>query len=221
MDITWYGQTCFRLRNRKVTVVTDPTQTMFSGNMSRLKADIFTLSIPTKVKSNPTEGVQVIDSPGEYEIADVFVTSVYMPPTKAVTSDDILRNNLFVVYIEDVAVCHLGYLGYIPSQSQIETLGNIDILLVPIGGGTTLNVGQASEIINLIEPQLVVPMCYQLTTLPFDDYITPKKMDELESVEKFLKEMGLTNVQTTDMLKISKTQLPEETQVVLLEPKTV
>jgi L-ascorbate metabolism protein UlaG (beta-lactamase superfamily) len=88
-------------------------------------------------------------------------------------------------------------------------MGSIEVLLIPVGGQNTLNAAQAAEVISLIEPQVVVPMHYSLPDLTV----------KLDPVDKFLKEMGLTKADTVDSLKLTKTNLPEETQVVLLEAK--
>ncbi len=213
MEITWYGHTCFRLKERKVTVVTDPYDKTLGLPMPRLKADIITASYPSDYLTDNPEmtknGFQVIDSPGEYEIAEIFVTAIYMPPKKQ-NQQTSIRRNVFVIYMDEIAVCHLGMLDHVPTQSQVEKFGSIDVLLIPVGGGESLNATQAAEVISLVEPHIVIPMYYSL----------PKLTIELDPVSKFLKEMGLTKVDPIDTLKLTKSNLPEETQIVLLEAKS-
>jgi L-ascorbate metabolism protein UlaG (beta-lactamase superfamily) len=175
-----------------------------------LKADIVTVSHNTP-HHNHTSAVKgdfiLINSPGEYELKGIFVTGVHMTPSKNAKTAH--QNNVFVVYIDDVAVCHLGDLEYVPSQKQVEEMGDIDVLLVPVGGLSALKAGQAAEVISLIEPRLVIPMHYKLPNLTL----------KLDPVSKFLQEMGLTKTDTVENLKVTKDGLPEETQIVLLEAK--
>ncbi|MGH2541660.1 MAG: MBL fold metallo-hydrolase, partial [Ardenticatenaceae bacterium] len=107
---------------------------------------------------------------------------------------------------DDLSVCHLGNLGQILSQEEVEKLSEVDVLLVPVGGGGTLNAAQAAEVISLIEPYYIIPMHYKTDTYA----------GNLESVEKFLKEMGVTSPTVTDELRLTRSSLPEETQVLLL-----
>lgn len=210
MDITWYGHSCFRLKNRTTTIITDPYDKSLGLPMPRLKGDIVTVSHDT-AHHNHVEAVKsdfkLINAPGEYEIGGVFITGIYLPRNGTTTPTD--KNHLFVIRIDDVSVCHLGDLNQIPTQSQVENLGNIDVLLVPVGGNNALNAGQASEIISLIEPLLVVPMHFHL----------PDMAITLDPLDKFLKEMGINQLNAEDMLRVTKSSLPDETRIVLLNAK--
>lgn len=215
MEIIWYGHACFRLRDRNTIVVTDPYDKTLGLTLPRPRADIVTVSHATPHHSY-VAGVKgdfmVVDGPGEYEIKDVFITGVNMVPAKKDTKDDHppAKNNVFVIYMDNIALCHLGDLKHVPTQNQVEDMGNIDVLMVPVGGGrTALNAAQAAEVISLIEPYIVIPMHYRL----------PDSTVKLDPVDKFLKEMGITRAETVSSLKLAKTGLPEETQIVLMEPK--
>jgi len=212
MDITWYGHACFRLKGRQGVIVTDPYDKSLGLSLPSIKADIVTVSHDTPHHNN-VAGIKgdfkVIDSPGEFEINDIFVTSINMAaPNKSKGKND-HKNNIFVIYMEDITLCHLGDLSHVPNQSQVEDMDNIDVLMIPVGGKQALNAAEAAEVISLIEPYVVIPMHYDL----------PNLTTKFEPVGKFLKEMGISKDETVDSLKISKTTLPEETQVVLLEPK--
>ena len=111
--------------------------------------------------------------------------------------------------IDGVNICHLGDLGHVPTQTQAESFGNVDILLIPVGGVSTINASEAAEVVALFEPQIVVPMHYKVPDLAY----------KLDSVDKFIKEMGIKKPQTVETLKATKDNLPKETQVVLLEMK--
>jgi L-ascorbate metabolism protein UlaG (beta-lactamase superfamily) len=212
MEIIWYGHACFRLKGRQGTVVTDPYDKSVGLTLPSLKADIVTISHASSHHSYVAaikSDFKVIDSPGEYEINDIFVTAINMQAGSKESKDNASANNIFVIDLEDIKICHLGDLNHVPTQNQVEDMGNIDILLVPVGGKQALNAVQAAEVISLIEPYLVIPMHYELPGLKV----------ELDPVSKFLKEMGLTKSETIDSLKIVQTGLPEETQIVLLDAK--
>ena len=211
MEIIWYGHACFRLKDRNSTVITDPYDKSLGLSLPRPKADIVTVShnAPHHSHTSAVKGeFKVVDGPGEYEIGGTFVTGIRMIPSKK-SNGSSFQNNVFVIYMEDIAICHLGDIYHVPTQNQVEDMGNIDVLMVPVGGGNALNAAHAAEVISLIEPYIVIPMHYQLPGLKI----------KLDPVNKFLKEMGSAISDPEVSLKLTKSSLPEETQIVLLEPK--
>jgi len=209
MEITWYGHSCFRIVERSVaSIVTDPYNEQIGYMPLRLKADIITISHDAP-GHNAVDGAKgaghILTRPGEYEIGGVFIAGVAMfdPATE-------VRSGPNVVYTFDfngLTVCHLGDLDVVPNQSQIESLGPIDVLLTPVGGGGALTSSQAIEVISLIEPGIVVPMHYK----------TPATSLNLDPLDKFLKEMGIAAVETLDSLKVTSSGAEEETRVVVLK----
>jgi len=213
MEITWYGHACFRLKGRQGTVITDPYDKTLGLSLPNLKADIITVSHDSP-HHNYVKGVkgdfQVVDRSGEYEISDIFITGIYMPASKTkVKESTSFKNNIFVIDLDDITICHLGDLNHVPTQEQVEDMGNIDVLLIPVGGQQALNAAQAAEVISLVEPYLVVPMHYSLPNLSL----------KFDPVGKFLKEMGIAKEDTEDSLKVTKSSLPDESQVVVLASK--
>lgn len=213
MEIVWYGLSCFRLSERGMaTVVTDPFDASVGLSPPKLKADIVTIShaAPGHSHLEAVKGERrVIRGPGEYEIGGVFVTGIRMEP-KAGKKDGDEANTIFVFDFEGLTVAHLGDLSYVPSQAQIEDLGPVDIAMVPVGGGGALEPSHAAEVISLIEPSLVIPMHFK----------TGPEKPKLETIARFLSEMGLTSVQAAPALKVSKSSLGEDTQVLILERAT-
>ncbi len=210
MEITWYGLSCFRLTERGMaTIVTDPYDHTVAGfEPLKLRADIVTIShdAPGHNFASAVKGKGlVLTGPGEYEIGGVFITGVQ---TNGVTKkkENELRNTLYVFDYDGVNIAHLGDLQRVPSQAEIEALGNVHVALVPVGGGGGLSPAKAIEVISLIEPGIVIPMHYS----------TPGIALELSPVTKFLKEMGIPNLEPVPSLKIARGNLPEETRVVLL-----
>jgi len=211
MEITWYGHSCFRITERGMaTVVTDPYDHEQIGyGPLKLKADIVTVShaAPGHNHLSAVKGSSwQITGPGEYEIGGVFLTGV---PTYGKSSTNAAdgRNMVYVFDYNGVTVAHLGDMPKVPSRTEIEALGPLDVALVPVGGGKSLNAAKAAEVISLIEPGIVIPMHYG----------TPAVQVKLNSINQFLKEMGLgTQVEEQPSLKISQSSVPDETRVMVL-----
>jgi L-ascorbate metabolism protein UlaG (beta-lactamase superfamily) len=214
MDITWYGLSCFRIREGGVTVVCDPYDRTVGLQLPKLRADILTISHdqPGHNSADRVAGEpKVIRGPGEYEVKNVFVTgaTTYHRRRNDAAPE---RNVMFFFEFGELTVGHLGDLGEIPTQSEIEELnvGEVDVLFVPVGGGDTLDPTRAVEVIGLFEPRLVIPMHYQQPEL------SALWAKNLEPVDKFLRELGTSAPDPQEMLKLTKSSLPEETQVALL-----
>jgi L-ascorbate metabolism protein UlaG (beta-lactamase superfamily) len=210
MEITWYGHSCFRLTERSLaSVVTDPFDHHVAGyEPLKLKAEIVTVSheAPGHNFVAAVKGKEhVITGPGEYEIGGVFITGV-QTNGHGERSQDEPRNTLYVFDFDGVTVAHLGDLRRVPSQTEIEALGNVHIALVPVGGGGGLNAAKAVEVVSLLEPGIVIPMHYG----------TPDSIINLSPVSKFLKEMGLSEIEPQPTLKVNRGAVPEETRVVVL-----
>ena len=210
MEIVWYGLSCFRLSERGMaSVVTDPYGPEIGLPPLKLKAEIVTVShdAPGHNQVKAVKGVRrEITGPGEFEIGGVFIIGIPMRPKKSAKT--IRSNMLYVFDFEGLTVVHLGDLAYVPSQAQIEDLGTVDIALVPVGGGGALSPSQASEVISLIEPSIVVPMHYKTGAMEL----------KLGTIKRFLSEMGISEKEALPSLKISKSGLSEDTQVVVLKP---
>jgi L-ascorbate metabolism protein UlaG (beta-lactamase superfamily) len=220
MEITWYGHSCFRLTERNyASVVTDPYDSKTIGYDSlKLRSDIVTVShdAPGHNNTDAVKGVShVIDGAGEFEIGGVFITGVSTDGSgsgkkKSKAKENgaaASRNTVYVFDYDGITVAHLGDLRDVPTQSEIEALGTINVALVPVGGGGALNAAKAAEIISVIEPNLVIPMHYG----------TPVSKVSLDSLNKFIKEMGLSKAETQPSLKVTRSGLPTETRVVVLD----
>jgi L-ascorbate metabolism protein UlaG (beta-lactamase superfamily) len=202
MDITWYGLSCFRIRESGVTVICDPYDKSVGPTLAKMRADIVTVSHDRpghNAIDRVTGDPKVLSGPGEFEIKNVFVTGL---TTRHRRGDGATAERSVAFFFEfgGLTVGHMG------------GIGEVDVLLVPVGGAGMLEPARAVELIGLLEPRLVIPMHYQHAGLA--DPLASK----VESVEKFLKEFGATHIEPIELLKISKSTLPEETQVVLLTP---
>ena len=195
MQITWYGLSCFRLTERGMaTVVTDPFDDSIVGyEPLKLKADIITVSHDAP-GHNYLAGVKgnthTLTGAGEFEIGGVFITAIQ---TSGKKQDGNGRNTLYVFDYDGVTVAHLGDLKRELTQSDVESLGTVNVALVPVGGGGGLTPAKAAEVISLIEPGIVIPMHYKTK----DDNL------DLAPLSKFLQEMGLSDIEPISSLKVT------------------
>lgn len=217
MDITYLGHSSFKLRSKDSVVVMDPFDKSVGLPLPSLSADLVTVSHEHGDHSNAkaVKGTArrsepfIVDSPGEYEVqgSSVFGVSSFHDDKKG---EERGKNILFVVHMDGVSVAHLGDLGHIPTEKQIEELDGVDVLLCPVGGVYSLDPKQAAEVVAMIQPSYVVPMHYK--TESHDK----KLFGEMHPVEDFLKEMGVTEPKIIDKFSPSLLNMPDETEVILL-----
>jgi L-ascorbate metabolism protein UlaG (beta-lactamase superfamily) len=192
-------------------VVTDPYPPAIGLKLSRMDADLVTVSHEHE-NHNYTqvvrEGAYEIHGPGEYEVAGVSVIGV---PTfhDAEKGTKHGRNTVYLIEIDDVRICHLGDLGHKLEDVEAEAVASPDVLLVPVGGRTAMNAAQAAEVVRQLEPRYVVPMHFAIPGLKL----------ELDPIDRFLKEMGVTAAEPQPKLAVQKSSGEYDTKVVVLEPR--
>jgi L-ascorbate metabolism protein UlaG (beta-lactamase superfamily) len=211
MEINWYGLSCFRLTERGMaTVVTDPFDHNIAGfEPLKLRGEIVTIShdAPGHNFISAVKGRnRVITGPGEFEIGGVFITGV-QTNRRSKRAPKELRNTLYVFDYDGITVAHLGDIQRVPSQTEVEDLGGVDVVLVPVGGGGSLNAAKAAEVVSLLEPGIVIPMHFQV----------PESSLKLSPLSRFLKEMGVGNIEPIPSLKVTRSSVPTEARVVVLE----
>jgi len=192
-------------------VVTDPFAPESGFRLARMAANLVTVSHDDPannyvriVRDDP----YVISGPGEYEVGGVFVIGVtcYHDDQEGARFG---RNTAYIIELEDMTICHLGDLGHVPTQEQIEEFDGIDVLMIPVGGKDVLAGPRAAEVVNLLEPKLVIPMRYRIADMDRD----------LATVTRFLTEMEAKESQPEDALKVTASQLSEDTRVCVLSPR--
>jgi L-ascorbate metabolism protein UlaG (beta-lactamase superfamily) len=191
-------------------VVTDPFPPSIGLKLSRLEADLVTVSHEHD-NHNYTQVVREayeIHGPGEYEVAGISVIGVptYHDAEKGAKRG---RNTVYLIEIDDVRICHLGDLGHRLDDSEAEAISSPDVLLVPVGGRSAINAAQAAEVVRQLEPRFVVPMHYAIPGLKL----------ELDPIDRFLKEMGVTVSEPQPKLSVQASSGEYETKVIVLEPK--
>jgi L-ascorbate metabolism protein UlaG (beta-lactamase superfamily) len=209
MDINWLGHSCFRLKGSHTTVITDPYSPEIGYSLGKTSANIVTLSHqhPGHCYAKGVGGEpKIVERPGEYEIGGVLIIGIgtFHDKEKGGSRG---KNTVYLLEIDEMTVCHLGDLGHMLTDEQVEEIDDVDILLLPVGGVSTINAATAAAVVRQIEPKIVIPMHYQTPALKF----------ELEPVDKFLKEIGAKQVEPLPKLSVSKSSLPTSTQVILLD----
>jgi L-ascorbate metabolism protein UlaG (beta-lactamase superfamily) len=205
MIITWQGHSCFKIQDKigpdGVTVVTDPFNKETGLKVPNFEADIVTVSHDHKDHNNvdALRGTPfVISCAGEYDFKGVLIEGIDSFHDEK-NGEERGGNIMYRIEIDDISVAHLGDLGDVLDNSQLEKLVGTDVLLIPVGGKYTLDAKKAVEVISQIEPRIVIPMHYKTKDIKYD----------LDSIDKFIKEIGLTPTYE-EKLKISKKDLPQE-----------
>lgn len=208
MEITWLGHSCFKIKGKEVTLVTDPYDESLGYPWVRPTANIVTLSHhhPGHSYSAGVDGSpKVLDRPGEYEISDVFIIGLsnFHDSEEGKTRGS---NITYLIEMEDITLCHLGDLGHLPSPRQLEELSDTAVLFVPVGGVSTADAKMAAEIVRFLNPKVVIPMHYKTEVVTW-----------LEPLSKFIQEMGLREVIPQPKLSVTRSSLPLETKVIVLD----
>jgi L-ascorbate metabolism protein UlaG (beta-lactamase superfamily) len=215
MELTWLGHSCFRLRGKDVTLVTDPPSPSTGYSLGRVNADIVTLSHDhpghNYVKAVAGNEPYIVRGPGEYEVRNVLITGIqtYHDEERGARLG---RNTVYLLHLDDLLICHLGDLGHTLDARTQEAVSECDILLLPVGGGNALDAKRAAEVVAQVEPQIIIPMHYATPALK-------SAVGALDPVEKFCHEMGVEVSDPLPKLAITRGSLPPEPQVMLLAYK--
>lgn len=217
MHIIWHGQSCFEIissqqKGEQVKIVIDPFSDDIGLKLPKMEADIL-LVTHSHYDHNNIKGVGgesfLIENPGEYERKDVFVRGIAAFHDEK-EGKERGQNTIYTIEAEEMKLCHMGDFGQQElTPDQLETIGDIDILMVPVGGNFTIDAKGAVRVISQIEPRIIIPMHYSL----------PKLKVKLNDLDSFLKEMGRKSAEPQPKLLIKKKDLSvEEEKIVVLQP---
>ena len=210
MEIIWLGHACFRLRSDDLVVITDPYPSTVGLRPDNRPATVVTVSNTHPNHSNRLEvsgSPKVFDSPGEYEYSGVAARGVMTTLKEGQPQRE--RNVAYSIVMDNVNVCHLGDIVTPLATRQVEELKPVDVLLAPAGGGCTLELESILQIMQDLDPKIVIPMHYQ----------TPGVTEPLGSLDAFLQLMGVSEVQPRRSLTVTTGNLPPNMQVTILEPR--
>ena len=216
MKITYIGHSSFKIEiDSKVFVIDPYDPKVFGYDFPETRADILLLSHKDP-ETTYIKGVKdysmLIDSPGEYETAEIFI---YGLPTYHDSKEGEERGRNIAYLIEDSGfnVLHLGSLGHELPQTTLEKIGNVDVLIIPVGGNYVIDAETAAKVISSIEPKYVIPMHYYTEDSEYEK--------QLAKLDDFLEEMGVDkDIKPMDVLELKTASLiSDDTQVVVLKPQ--
>jgi L-ascorbate metabolism protein UlaG (beta-lactamase superfamily) len=215
--ISWAGQSCFQIsvsnsRDHSAEIVIDPFDEDTGLKVPNFSADILLVTHDHHDHNNvkAVKGTPfLISGPGEYEVKEVFIQGIPSFHDDKEGKEKGL-NTIYTIEAEEMRFCHLGDLGQKQlTDEQLDKIGQVDILMIPVGGEYTVDSSGASKIISQIEPRIVIPMHYAL----------PKLKEKFDGVEKFLKTMGKNSVVSQDKFTVKASTLPKDgMEIVVLNP---
>lgn len=202
MELRYYGANCVKISTKKASIVVDDSPD--KGKPITTDKDI---SVKTnRVIPFAKGGIFEVQSPGEYEVSEVSITGI----ASRMHFDDSKISIMYSMHIDGFSIAILGNTVGDLSDEQLEKLGVVDVLVIPVGGhGYTLDAVAAIKLIKEIEPKVVVPT-------HFNDDSTRYEVEQA-SLDEFLKAYGVGEPEKIDVLKLKEAMLPEKTQVVVLE----
>jgi L-ascorbate metabolism protein UlaG (beta-lactamase superfamily) len=212
MEIIWHGHSFFEISTKGVKITTDPFDKKIGLPVKKVKADILLIS-HNHYDHNNKEAISgeyfLIEGPGEYEVKGIYIEGIDSFHDEK-EGRERGRNTIYKIELENFKICHFGDFGQKElTQEQKEKLENVEILMLPVGGIYTIGPKEAFEIVQEIEPKIVIPMHYSLPNLKI----------KLGKVDEFLKLMGIRSPKVLEKLTLKKGEkLPEETRVFILKP---
>ncbi len=218
MEIKYLGHSSFLIKTKTAKIVTDPYESNMVGlKFPKTEADVITVShqhndhnqVKNVLGLNGASPL-VIDMPGEFEKMGVRIFGFQYYHDKA-KGGERGENILYKFEAEGISVLHCGDLGIIPEESFLETIGEVDILMVPVGGFYTIDSEEAVQLVKKIEPSIIIPMHYNHPEL------NQKNFGQLASIGEFTKKFGIENLAPVPKLVYKKEEIEQEMKVVVLE----
>ncbi len=212
MHISWHGLSCFELActtpQGKVGLVVDPYRNETGLRFPRtLEAAAVAVTHEDEDADNVSaiEGHPfVIRTPGEYEVKDVFVFGISAPITEGEKKKE-LAHVIYRIEAEGLHIAHLGALNRVLTDAELQELKNIDILMIPVGGGRVLSPKLASEVIAQIEPRVVLPMTHAAAN----------QKETFGTVDEFCKAFGVCRRESANTYKVTRKDLPEDDMLIM------
>lgn len=211
MKIRWLGHAAFVITSKSGDIIiTDPyTASMVGYPKINIKADIVTVSHQhsdhNDTKSLPGKP-QVIDKAGEYDISSIKIKGI--PCFHDESGGKERGNNIIFVYeMDDLRIAHLGDLGHVLSNDQLDKMGRIDILLIPVGGYFTIDPEKATEVTNQLSPKVIIPMHYKTEVVNFP----------ITSIDAFINDKKNVRKINASEMAIEKETLPAQPEIWVLQ----
>ena len=217
MNINWRGQSCFQIlttpnKNGQVSIIIDPFDKETGLKVPKFQADVLLITHDHEDHNNVkavSGDYLLIDGPGEYDIKSIFVQGIPAFHDNSQGKEK-GNNTIYTIEAEDIRICHLGDLGQKElSSEQLDRIGDIDILMIPVGGLYTIDASEAVKIMSQIEPRIIIPMHYHLPGLKY----------KIDGIDKFFKALSIKKTEILPKLSIKKKDIStEEVKIIQLEP---
>lgn len=194
-------------------VIVDPFSKEIGLTPPRFRADVVLVTHGHFDHSNHeslTGDPFLISGPGEFEVKGVYVSGIETFHDE-MEGKERGMNTVYKIEMEDIKILHLGDFGEKELRNEtLERIGDVDMLLVPVGGKYTIDAETAAKVVKQLEPRFVIPMHYKI----------PGIKVSLDTAEDFLKEMGATKAIPQEKLVLKKKDIGEDekTEVVVLKP---
>lgn len=207
MEIQYFGGNCVKISGKKSTVVVDDNLAALGQKSIVTNKDIVLFTQPEHAA---LDGHFMIDCPGEYEVSEVSIIGV--AARAHIDETETLRNTMYRVVIDDTRIAIVGHIHPDLSEQQLETLGTVDVLIVPVGGsGYTLDGVGAHKVISKIDPKLVIPTHYHDAKLKYE---VPQS-----ELEEALKSVSIEPSETVESLKLKNIEYGESTKLIVINRK--
>lgn len=219
MEIKYLGHSSFLIKTKTGKIITDPFDpTMVGIKFPKVEADIITVSHQHQDHNNVKAVLSlenqkqplVIDMPGEFESQGIRIFG-YLSYHDEKKGEERGENILYKIEAEDTTILHCGDLGLLPDDDFLDVIGDIDILLVPVGGFYTIDSEKAFQLTKKIEPSIVIPMHYN------HEKLNQEVFGKLAKVDEIVKKFGLEKPQLLPKLVYKKEELGEKMELVVLE----
>jgi len=215
MEITYIGHSCFKIKDKTISLVIDPYNPKIGYKLPKLSSDVV-LVTHDHFDHNYIEGVSdyrlLVDGPGEYEVGGCFIYGKSVDHDEK-NGEERGKVTMYLITLDDFNILHLGDLGRELTQEEMQKIPNVDVLMIPVGNKYTIDEKAAVKVISSLEPSFVIPMHYKTSDLT--------GIEGLSGVDEFLDEMGVEEDVKKDLDKLvlnSKIDLDGETKVVVLKP---
>lgn len=203
MDIKFYGANCVRISDKNISIILDDNLGILGLKSPTKKDDI---NIFTDPKIRQYEGRFIINGPGEYEISEVSIVGI---PVKDQLEQKEAGATIYSIRQNNMNIGVIGHINPELSDEQLEKLGVVDLLVLPVGGnGYTLDAHGATQLIKKIEPKIVIPTHF---ADPAVKYEVPQS-----EISVFLKEMGIEEPEYQDNFKLKENELGDKTKLIIL-----
>jgi L-ascorbate metabolism protein UlaG (beta-lactamase superfamily) len=206
MDIQFHGANCVILSTKQARIVVDDNLADLGGKSVAKAGDI---ALFTNAHGEPAQPVKItIDQPGEYEVSEV---SIYGIAARAHMDEEGQKNaTMYKLIADDLRILVTGHVYPELSDAQLEAIGMVDIMFVPVGGnGYTLDAIGALKLIKKVEPKLIIPTHYDAEGLNFP---VPQ-----QTLADALKGLAMEPKEMVAKLKMKPADLSDATQLIVLE----